>query len=104
MATPSIPLASKSSRICCCSAAVPVGGMRKSTSTLPSSLAAASQPARAITQKSSALLETNASFSSLAGAGVPELDSAFSFLQLEKTDARQNARNNEQIFFMVGFG
>src|SRR5258708_12370747 len=105
-AMPSTPLATRSSRICRCSAELPVGVMRKSTSTSPSSFADSLQPARAKVQKFTAVLLTNASFNFFCGAAPPEfgVDSvAFSFLQPQKTDPRQNANNNEQIFFLVGF-
>src|SRR6185503_7956286 len=59
MAIPAIPFAIRSSMILLCSAAVPSEGILNSTSTLSSSRSAASQPLRAIVQKSEALLVTN---------------------------------------------
>src|SRR5262249_23020204 len=57
-----IPLASRSSTIRLCSAAVPSEGIRNSTSTPASSLSACSQPRRAMVQTSAALLVTKARF------------------------------------------
>src|SRR6266576_3806055 len=61
MAMPAMPLASRSSTIRFCSAAVPSAGILNSTSTAGSSLSACSTPLRAMDQKSDALLVTKAS-------------------------------------------
>src|SRR5205823_4999475 len=90
---------------CCCSAALPVDGITKSTSTLPSSLAAASQPVRAIVQNVAALFETKASFSLLPAAGGVALPSAgllgaSDLLQPETNAARHTAAKRDWIIFI----
>src|SRR6516164_7186401 len=99
---PSIPAATRSFKICCCSAALAEEGIRKSTSTLPSSLAASLQPVRAIAQKFAALLLTNASLSFFWGAGAaPDEAVSFSFLlQLENIVATHTARVRRHVLFM----
>jgi hypothetical protein len=59
---PSMPLASKSSMMRFCSAAVPSEGILNSTEVSANSSSAFSVPLRAIVQKSEALLVTKASF------------------------------------------
>ncbi len=80
-------------------------GMRKSTSTSPSSFAASSQPARAMVQKFAALLLTNASFSFLAGAGEPPHGRAlpaFFFLPQPETIAASAQRRTGGLDFFHG--
>src|SRR5215469_540247 len=99
-AIPSVPLATRSFKVVVCSAEPPLDVMRKSTSTFPSSLAAALQPAFAKLQKLAELLETNASFNFLAGAGA---DVSFWFLpQPVMMVATHIARNRDWIFFING--
>ena len=102
-AMPSTPLATRSFRICCCSAALPLRGMRKSTSTSPSSLAAASQPARANVQKFAALLLTNASFLIVADAGLFPVcgpEEFWFFPQPERIAAAHKTINRGWFFFI----
>src|SRR5271157_953793 len=100
---PSVPLAHRSSRICRCVAELPSCVMRKSTSTSPSSVAAALQPARANDQKFAALFETNASFSFLldGAAGEPGF-SADSFLpQPEASATTHTAVRSNGVGFII---
>ena len=104
-AMPSTPLARRSSRMLCCSAALPLEGMRKSTSTLPSSLAASLQPARAMVQKFAALLETNASLSFFADELTEDWElppALLSFLlQLVAIAARDSASKRAWVFLII---
>src|SRR5215469_12645214 len=103
-ATPSTPLARRSSSFCCCSAAVAVAGIWKLTSTSPSAFCASSVPARAMVQNEAALLETNASFSFFAGWLVlpPELPAGSFFPQPCKANARHKAAKVTGMFrFML---
>src|SRR5258708_933229 len=60
-----MPFTSRSSKIRVCSAAVPSAGIRKSTVIFGTSFCACSQPARAIVQKSEALLVKKATLTAL---------------------------------------
>src|SRR2546421_696057 len=96
---PLMPLASKSSRIRRCSAAVPSPGILNSTSTSGSSLSAFSQPFRAIVQKSEALLVTKATLNFLEELVVFEQDS---IMKLAHTHTQASTRRDNFMGFSFG--
>src|SRR4029453_12622848 len=96
MGIPSMPAESRSSRIRVWVAAVPSSGILNSTDTFFSSSEAFLVPARAIVQKSEALLVTKASFSFLSAA--------WAFSPRPNAATRQKVKRNQRTrgYFIRG--